>query len=131
MNAQALDEFHYGEVDVVLLCIEDARRRAERAERALRESGAEDFLVEALGRAQEDLLGGGQEAHAGDVLRGTQGAAEPLKALCRSPARRSRATSKAYGSAAAAAHDPAESNRRLLELNRDIAAGRVAYDPFS
>ncbi len=55
MNAQALDEFHYGEVDVVLLCIEDARRRAERAERALRESGAEDFLVEGLGRAQEDL----------------------------------------------------------------------------
>ncbi len=55
MNAQALDETNYGEVDVVLLCIEDARRRAERAADALRKGGAEDFLVEALERAQEEL----------------------------------------------------------------------------
>lgn len=41
------------------------------------------------------------------------------------------AVARAYGWPASAAHDPAESNRRLLELNRDIAAGRVAYDPFS
>ena len=55
VNAQALDEKHYGEVDVVLLCIEDARRRAERAAAELRTSGAEDFLVEALEQAQQDL----------------------------------------------------------------------------
>ena len=55
MNAQALDEKHYGEVDVVLLCIEDARRRAERAAAELRGSGAEDFLVEALEQAQAEL----------------------------------------------------------------------------
>lgn len=55
MNAQALDEQHYGAVDVVLLCIEDARRRAERAAADLRGGGADDFLVEALAQAQEDL----------------------------------------------------------------------------
>jgi hypothetical protein len=36
----------------------------------------------------------------------------------------------AYGWPASAAHDPADSNRRLLELNRAIAAGEVAYHPF-
>lgn len=40
------------------------------------------------------------------------------------------AVAAAYGWPASAAHDPAESNRRLLELNREIAAGRVPYDPF-
>lgn len=55
VSAQAHDEQTYGEVDVVLLYIEDARRRSERAAAALRAGGAEDFLVEALERAQEDL----------------------------------------------------------------------------
>ncbi len=55
MNAQALDEKHYGEVDVVLLYIEDARRRAERAAAELRASGAEDFLVEGMEQVQEEL----------------------------------------------------------------------------
>jgi len=55
MNAQALDERNYGEVDVVLLHIEDARRRAELACAALRDGGAEDFLVEAMEQAQEQL----------------------------------------------------------------------------
>lgn len=55
MNAQALDERNYGEVDIVLLHIEDARRRAEVACAALRAGGADDFLVEALERAQEQL----------------------------------------------------------------------------
>jgi hypothetical protein len=50
-----MDEKHYGEVDVVLLCIETARRRAERAASELRDGGAEDFLVEALERVQEEL----------------------------------------------------------------------------
>ena len=53
--AQAQDEKQYGEVDVVLLCIEDARRRAERAAADLRAGGAEDFLVEALEQVREEL----------------------------------------------------------------------------
>lgn len=40
------------------------------------------------------------------------------------------AVAAAYGWPASAAHDPQESNRLLLELNREIAAGRVPYDPF-
>ncbi len=40
------------------------------------------------------------------------------------------AVAAAYGWPASAAHDPQESNRLLLELNREITAGRVAYDPF-
>lgn len=55
MNATALDEKHYGEVDVVLLYIEDARRRAERAAAELRAGGAEDFLVESMEQVQEEL----------------------------------------------------------------------------
>lgn len=55
MNVQARDEKHYGEVDVVLLYIEDARRRAERAATELRAGGADDFLLEALEQVQEDL----------------------------------------------------------------------------
>jgi hypothetical protein len=52
---QARDEKQYGEVDVVLLFIESARKRAERAASELRASGAEDFLVEALERSQQEL----------------------------------------------------------------------------
>lgn len=55
MTPQQLDEKHYGEVDVVLLVIENARRRAEKAAGELRSGGAEDFLVEALEQVQEDL----------------------------------------------------------------------------
>lgn len=55
VNAQALDEKHYGEVDVVLLYIEEARRRAERAVAELRGTEGEDFLVEALEQAQDEL----------------------------------------------------------------------------
>lgn len=55
VQAQALDEKHYGEIDVVLLCIEDARRRAEKASTELRKGGAEDFLVEALEQARGEL----------------------------------------------------------------------------
>lgn len=40
------------------------------------------------------------------------------------------AVAAAYGWPASAAHDPQESNRRLLELNRAIAAGEVEYHPF-
>lgn len=40
------------------------------------------------------------------------------------------AVAAAYGWPASVAHDPDESNRRLLELNRAIAAGEVEYRPF-
>lgn len=40
------------------------------------------------------------------------------------------AVAAAYGWPASAAHDPQESNRLLLELNRAIAAGEVEYHPF-
>lgn len=40
------------------------------------------------------------------------------------------ALADAYRWPASAAHDPADSNRRLLELNRQIAARAVAYHPF-
>lgn len=41
------------------------------------------------------------------------------------------AIAAAYGWPVSAAHDTNDANRRLLELNRAIAAGEVAYDPFS
>ena len=40
------------------------------------------------------------------------------------------AVAAAYGWPSSAAHDPQESNRLLLELNRAIAAGEVDYRPF-
>jgi hypothetical protein len=40
------------------------------------------------------------------------------------------AVAEAYGWPRAVAHDPDESNRRLLELNLAIARGEVEYDPF-
>lgn len=55
MNAQALDEKNYGEVDVILMYIEEARARTERASAALRANGAEDFLIEAMERTQGQL----------------------------------------------------------------------------
>jgi hypothetical protein len=42
-----------------------------------------------------------------------------------------RAVAVAYGWPASVAGDPGESNRRLLELNEAIAAGRVEYEPFA
>lgn len=55
MTPQQLDEKHYGEVDAVLLYLENARRRAEKAAAELRAGGAEDFLVEALEQVQDDV----------------------------------------------------------------------------
>ncbi len=55
VTEQERDEQQYGEIDVVLLCIEDARRRAERAAADLRRGGAEDFLVEALEQSKDEL----------------------------------------------------------------------------
>lgn len=55
MTPQERDEQNYGEVDVALLYIEDARRRIEKAAAELRAGGAEDFLVEAMEQAHEEL----------------------------------------------------------------------------
>lgn len=41
-----------------------------------------------------------------------------------------RAAEAAYGWPAEVAADPAASNARLLELNRQIAAGEIGYAPF-
>jgi hypothetical protein len=40
------------------------------------------------------------------------------------------AVAVAYGWPASVAHDPDETNRRLLALNHRIAAGEVPYSPF-
>ena len=40
------------------------------------------------------------------------------------------AVAAAYGWPKSVAHDPDETNRRLLELNRAITAGEIPYDPF-
>ena len=40
------------------------------------------------------------------------------------------AVAEAYGWPRSVAHDADETNRRLLELNREIAAGKRSYDPF-
>ena len=52
---QDLDEQHFAEIDVAMLYIEEARSRAERAVEALRKSGADEHLVEALARAEDEL----------------------------------------------------------------------------
>ena len=40
------------------------------------------------------------------------------------------AVAGAYGRPKRVAHDPTESNRRLLALNQKIARGEVEYAPF-
>jgi hypothetical protein len=40
------------------------------------------------------------------------------------------AVAAAYGWPSSAAHDSQQSNHLLLELNREISAGRVEYRPF-
>lgn len=41
------------------------------------------------------------------------------------------AVAAAYGWPRKVAHDADETNRRLLERNRDIAAGKIDYHPFA
>jgi septation ring formation regulator EzrA len=50
-----LDEKHFAEIDVAMLYIEEARKRAERAAAALRSDGADAHLIEALERSEEEL----------------------------------------------------------------------------
>ncbi len=56
-----------------------------------------------------------------------EGAYRDLKDLHR---RLDEGVAAAYGWPKSAAHDPIESNRRLLALNQAIVAGKVAYEPF-
>ncbi|MEX2211614.1 MAG: hypothetical protein WD689_07610 [Gaiellaceae bacterium] len=50
-----MNEAHYIEIDGVMLYLEEARRRAERASAELRADSADDHLAEALERVQEEL----------------------------------------------------------------------------
>jgi len=52
---QELDEKHFAEIDVAMLYIEEARKRAERAAAVLRADGAEQHLIDALERSEEQL----------------------------------------------------------------------------
>ena len=49
---QELDEKHFAEIDVAMLYIEEARKRAERAAATLRADGAEQHLIDALERSE-------------------------------------------------------------------------------
>lgn len=51
----AVNERHFLEIDAVMLFVEEARRRTERAVDALRRDDAEPHLVQALEAAQEEL----------------------------------------------------------------------------
>ena len=53
--AEPNDEAQFLEIHSVMLYLEDARRRTERAIEALRKDGAEEHLIEALERTQEEL----------------------------------------------------------------------------
>ena len=50
-----MDEEHFGEIDVAMMYVEEARARAERAAAALRRGGADPHLVEALEQAEDEL----------------------------------------------------------------------------
>lgn len=50
-----MNEQHYLEIDAVMLYLEEARRRAERAAEALRVDDGEEHLVEALEQTQTEL----------------------------------------------------------------------------
>jgi hypothetical protein len=49
------DEADFLEIHDVMLYLEEARRRTERAIATLRENGADEHLIEALHRSEEDL----------------------------------------------------------------------------
>jgi hypothetical protein len=51
-----VNEAHFREIEATLLYISEARERAERAARVIASDGAEAHLVEALRRAERELL---------------------------------------------------------------------------
>ncbi len=54
-SAELNDEAHFLEIHSVMLYIEEARRRTERAIAALRKEDAEEHLIEALEQTLQDL----------------------------------------------------------------------------
>lgn len=50
-----MDEKHFEEIDVAMLYIEEARKRTERAASVLRAESAEQHLIDALERSEEEL----------------------------------------------------------------------------
>jgi len=54
-DEQRQDEANWLEIDAVMLYLEDARRRSDRAVKAMRQAGAEEHLVEAVERTQAEL----------------------------------------------------------------------------
>jgi hypothetical protein len=65
---QELDEQHFAEIDVAMLYIEEARSRAERAVDALRKSGADEHLVEAVAKAETELSDVGRRLRQGTLF---------------------------------------------------------------
>ncbi len=63
-----MDEAHYAHIDAVMLYIDEARARAERAVAALRSAGADDHLVDALDRAREQLSDARRELMQGTLF---------------------------------------------------------------
>lgn len=55
MREDVNDEAEFLEIHSVMLYVEEARRRTERAIGTLRENGAEEHLIEALQRTEEEL----------------------------------------------------------------------------
>jgi hypothetical protein len=53
--AQVLDQTSYKHIESTMHYVEEARARAERAVKELREMGAESHLIEATEQAQEQL----------------------------------------------------------------------------
>ncbi len=54
-DRQAVNEAHFAEIEKVLLYVSEARERADRAAEKLRRDGADDHLVAALDKAEQDL----------------------------------------------------------------------------
>ena len=63
-----MDEQHFAEIDVAMLYIEEARSRAERAVDALRKSGADAHLVEAVAKAETELSDVGRRLRQGTLF---------------------------------------------------------------
>ena len=60
-----MDEKHFAEIEVVMLYVEEARERAERAAKALRAEGADAHLIEALERSATELSDAGRRLRQG------------------------------------------------------------------
>jgi len=63
-----LDESHFNEIDAVMLYVEEARGRAERAAATLRAAGAEHHLVEAVEATQARLSEVARELRQGTLF---------------------------------------------------------------